>query len=260
MQNSEQMKIHEFDNGVKVYDYHLLAIQRERYKRRNVHEEDEEDVFLSIVKKLPPGALYVNVGSAIGYYPLLARRLRADLRIHCFEPLPRHLRYFRENIVLNGFAEHDFTIHKTAVSSATGTARFKDSSYASALSLNVSNKPSKRNLIKNWIGLIFGKDSASSFLKVATVRLSEISGLTQSSKIDFLQMDIQGFEEPVLNAYFSTSVEQRCMVSHFLVGTHGLSIHRKCRSYFENSGFKIQHDEQDTQHQPDGILYAALAI
>ena len=254
------MKIHEFDNGVKVYDYHLLAIQRERYKHRNVHEEDEEDIFISIVKKLPPGALYVNVGSAIGYYPLLARTLRADLKIHCFEPLPRHLRYFRENIVLNGFAERDFAIHKIAVSSSTGTAAFKDNSYASSLSLKESNKLSKRNLIRSWIELFLGKDLASSFFKVATVKLSEISDFTQSSKIDFLQMDIQGFEEPVLSAYFSTSVEQRPMVSQFLVGTHGLSIHRKCRSFFENSGFQIRHDEQDPQHQPDGILYAALAI
>ena len=38
-------KEHLFDNGVKVFDYQLLPIQRERYKKRNVHEEDEEDLF-----------------------------------------------------------------------------------------------------------------------------------------------------------------------------------------------------------------------
>jgi hypothetical protein len=39
-------KEHLFDNGVKVFDYQLLPIQRERYKKRNVHEEDEKDFLI----------------------------------------------------------------------------------------------------------------------------------------------------------------------------------------------------------------------
>jgi len=45
--------IHEFDSGIKVYDSHLLDIQRIRYEKRNVHEEDEEDIFIEIIETLP---------------------------------------------------------------------------------------------------------------------------------------------------------------------------------------------------------------
>jgi hypothetical protein len=32
--------------GVKVYDDHLTPVQKERYKKANVHEAEEEDLFI----------------------------------------------------------------------------------------------------------------------------------------------------------------------------------------------------------------------
>jgi len=45
----------------------------------------------------------VSLGSAIGYYALLAKYTCSNIKIHCFEPLDRHRRYLEENIELNGF-------------------------------------------------------------------------------------------------------------------------------------------------------------
>lgn len=101
-------KEHLFDNGVKVYDHQLLPIQRERYKSRNVHEEEEEDLFVKIIGGLHKDAVYVSVGTAIGYYPLLAKRLKNDINVHCFEPLPLHLEYLKENMELNGWRHPRF--------------------------------------------------------------------------------------------------------------------------------------------------------
>ena len=42
--------IHSFDNGVRVCDDHLLDEQRERYRKRNVHEAEEEDIFVDLVR------------------------------------------------------------------------------------------------------------------------------------------------------------------------------------------------------------------
>lgn len=70
--------IHVFDNGVKVYDDHLLAVQRQRCRKRNIHEADEEDIFAAIVRSLPADGCLVNIGAAIGYYAILAKRLVAD--------------------------------------------------------------------------------------------------------------------------------------------------------------------------------------
>ena len=66
-------KVHEFDNGVRVFDDHLMPAQRERYRKRNVHEADEEDLFIEVVSALPDDGCFVNIGTAIGYYAILAR-------------------------------------------------------------------------------------------------------------------------------------------------------------------------------------------
>lgn len=252
------MKIHEFDNGIKVFDDQLTKIQRERYGHKNVHEEDEEEIFLSVVRNLPEGAVYVNVGAAIGYYPLLAKKLRGDLQIHCFEPLPIHLEYFRRNMKLNGFSENDFTLHEIAISSDSGEAMFRDNSYGSSLaSESKKPKPLKRR-IKDAIKQILGKPASNRAFKVGTLKLSEASSLVKTDRIDLLQMDIQGFEEPVLKTYFADYGEKCLKVVTFLIGTHGPEIHAKCKSYLEAGGFHIQHDEQDTENQPDGILLGSL--
>ncbi len=75
-------KIHVFENGVKVYDRHLTKLQRERYRKCNVHEADEEHRFKKIISAVPTDGCFVNVGCAIGYYVVLARKLSPGLTIH----------------------------------------------------------------------------------------------------------------------------------------------------------------------------------
>ena len=41
--------IHTFDNGVRVYEDQLWAGQRARYEKRNVHEAEEEDIFVELI-------------------------------------------------------------------------------------------------------------------------------------------------------------------------------------------------------------------
>lgn len=255
-------KAHQFDNGVKVYDDQLLEVQRERYQSCNVHEEDEEEVFVSCIRGLPGGAVYVNVGTAVGYYPLLARSLRDDLRVHCFEPLPRHLKYLRENIALNGYREEWFHIHPLAVSTEAGKARFVDNSYGSSLSSG-SGSPGKKDksgvrIAKEALLGLMGNAVRGREITVSSISLAGIFEEIGSDTVDFLQMDIQGFEEPVLASYFSEQNRGRGTIQRILVGTHGKGIHLKCRSHLEGAGYRIVHDEQDTQHQPDGILLAEL--
>ncbi len=253
-------KIHEFDNGIKVLDYHLLQGQRERYKKCNVHEEDEEKIFLSIVKSLPENATYVNVGAAIGYYPLLTRKNRPDIAIHCFEPLPRHLKYFRENIKLNGYEEDDFQVYDLAISSDSGSAEFVDNAYGSSLYSNdgFRQRKSLSRIMKDIIKKILRMHVGGKVIHVRTLGLFEIYKEIGCKKIDLLQMDIQGFEESVLHSHFSQESHSNIEIINFLIGTHGPDIHDKCRTCLQEAGYEIIHDEQDTQNQPDGILLASL--
>ena len=110
--------VHVFDNGVKVYDDHLTPIQRDRYRRRNVHEAEEEDIFIEILQTIPPDGCFANIGCAIGYYPLLAKRLIPGRTIHAIEPLERHRAFFVENIALSGQKQSSFIIHTEGISSS----------------------------------------------------------------------------------------------------------------------------------------------
>jgi FkbM family methyltransferase len=252
-------KLHKFENGVTVCDAHLLEVQRARYAKRNVHEEDEEDVFTAIIRDLPKNACFVNVGTAIGYYPLLARRIRSDLSIHCFEPLPRHLNYLRKNIKLNGLKLSDFGIHELAVSSEPGKIEFMDQSYSSSIvhGNECEKNSTGKGLATRILNRLMGKPITGETLSVNAIGMADIFKVVQTKEIDFLQMDIQGFEEPVLRKFFEENLNKGGEIHSFLVGTHGKEIHRNCCALFENNGYVLHHDEQATKNQPDGIIYCS---
>ena len=128
--------VHVFDNGVRVYRHQLLDIPLEQYRKRNVHEEnegDEEDLFVQLIGAVPKDVVFLSLDTAIGYYALLAKRLRPALRIYCFEPLSRHRLFFAENIELNGFRATDFAVYPLAVSPRKGRFALVDQSFGSFL-------------------------------------------------------------------------------------------------------------------------------
>jgi FkbM family methyltransferase len=248
-----ERKIHQFDNGIRVYDDHLLDEQRKRYAERNVHEADEEEFFITVIRSLPPQGCFVSVGAAIGYYILLARQLAPRLTIHAFEPLPRHEKYFWENVSLNGYSSSDFHFHPEAVAASDGYARLEDASFGSRLntpSLILRLKRLARQVL-NRLGFKHYKVMDS--IRVKTVSLASAVQVAGGS-VDLLQMDIQGFEFQVLNA--GLPVLQSGSVKTFLIGTHGAAIHQSCLQILLRCGYTIELEQQQSPHQPDGILLA----
>ena len=174
-----------------------------------------------------------------------------------FDPLPKHLGYLRERIALNGFGEEDFTIHELAVSDASGKAKLNCQGYGSALSSDPSDRGRRtlkhrvKDFIKRWL------DKGPKQITTRAITLIEVFQQIGVKKIDLLQMDIQGFEERVLCAYFTGGeIPIGSGVDRFLIGTHSKSIHENCRSFLRQTGYEILCDEQATLNQPDGILAA----
>ena len=250
--------IHEFDNGVKVYEDQLLATQKERYAKRNVHEAEEEDLFIKLIQTLPVSACYVNVGSAIGYYVLLAKLLSPELTIHAVEPLGRHLNFFRENIELNGFREEDFHIHTIGIGRLKGEMLFVDRGYASRLVYtngkglgtffrHLFQRPDDKSIPQN----------DESTVKINTITLDHLSE-SISKPIDLLQMDVQCLEADVLLS--GKNALQNGLIKTFLIGTHRTYIHEECIRILNRFDYVIERDEYDTKEQPDGILLASKGI
>lgn len=228
--------IHTFANGVRVYDDHLLPVQRERYASNNVHEAEEEEIFKGMIAAMPPDSIYVDVGAAVGYYCILAWMIRPELRIVAVEALARHRALMRENMGLNGLAEGAFQFVHEAISATPGELEFVDASYGSYLL-----GPGKN-----------GKNA--SVEKVQAITLPQLCR-SLSQPVGLLQMDIQGEELNVLRHYASEHPDGGT-IRQFLIGTHGKELHVACRRILQQMGYAIFADDPKPAHQPDGILAA----
>ncbi|MGI8889660.1 MAG: FkbM family methyltransferase [Chthoniobacterales bacterium] len=252
-------EIHTFDNGVRVFEDQLLEEQRVRYRKRNVHEAEEEEIFLDLLGRLPPQGCYVDVGAAIGYYLILARRLAPQLQIHGFEPLERHRRFLRENLTLNGLTNADLVIHEEGLTSSAGSETFMDRGYSSRLAPTTVKQPISLSLRwKRFLEKVGLRQPRNEFLTVTTTTLDQVARQIDRP-IDLLQMDVQGLEVEVLKG--GTDTLQSGAVKTFLIGTHGrargLTLHQDCRELLLANDYRIEIDEADTKEQPDGILVAS---
>ena len=256
--------IHTFDNGVKVYDSHLMPAQRERYRERNVHEADEEDIFTDIITAIPADGRYVNIGSAIGYYVILARKLSPELDVHAVEPLERFRSYFRENLLLNGLTEDDITVHPLGVSGKQGRTVFVAKGFESRVVQDEEQSLSLRRLInttRDVIKVLLGKLGVKRYAEGAGEQ-TVIDSITLDtlvdrvgSPIDVVQMDVQGLETAILGS--GKASLKNSSIRTFIIGTHGKRIHQQCLDMLTGSGYEIEYEEADTPHQPDGIIVAS---
>jgi FkbM family methyltransferase len=251
-------KIHIFDNGVKVYDYHLLPAQRERYKKRNVHEADEEDIFIEIINSIPTYGCFVNIGSAIGYYPILAKKLSSNLTIHAFEPLKAHKKHFFENIMLNDLRLEDFCFYQKGISFSGGLTSFLEQGFGSKI-VNIIEKKTLKSRIKLAIKILLTQIGIkhyklSKITKINTITLDKLMDEIGKSA-DLLQMDVQGLEVDILNGGLRSLHNGN--VKTFLVGTHGKKRHQECLNILKEYRYAIEFENGETTNQPDGIIVAS---
>ena len=260
-------KIHEFDNSVRVYDDHLMPAQRQRYKIRNVHEADEEDMFVKIISSVPDNGCFVNIGTAIGYYAILAKKLSPQLHVHAVEPLQSFRAYMRENILLNDLADEDFIIHPCAVGALEGRVSFLEKGYESQLLVKKDDEGvihrsamKIKDMLKALLGSIGVKRyAAGSGTKSETDSVTLETLYNQvGQQVDVMSMDVQGLELDILSG--GESVLERADVKTYIIGTHGRAIHQKCINMLQSKGYTIEYDEEDTQHQPDGVVVASKGV
>ncbi|WP_198804926.1 FkbM family methyltransferase [Leptolyngbya sp. BL0902] len=257
---TETALVHQFNNGIKVYEKHLTDAQKARYQKHNLHEPLEEEIFLKIINSIPEGGCYLNIGAAIGYYALLAKQQSPSLDIHAFEPLETHRNYFRENILLNTFSEGDFHIYAEGISSSSSSQDFVESSYGSKIalgfnstrSLTARTKLGLRRLAKRLlISLKLRKKEKTVKINTTTIdAFSEHLG----KPVDLCQMDIQGLEIEALTG--ASQAMESGKVKVFIIGTHGLFCHQKVIEILSSFDYSIEFEDFTPSDQPDGIVVA----
>ncbi len=228
--------VHTFSNGLMVYDAHLLQLQRERYANRNVHEEEEEDVFVQLISSCEGESTFVNVGAAIGYYCILAAKLKPSIPIVAVEPLGRHRGYLEENCRLNGLLNSRFRVVPNAICAVAGPIELADRDYSSS---------------------VLHSGHTAQDCAVEQVQGTTLSNLCKEvgGAIGLLQMDIQGEELNVLKEYASV-YPIGGPIGQFLIGTHSLDLHIGCRAVLVEMGYTVICDISNPRHQPDGVIAA----
>ena len=65
-------EVHVFDNGLRIMNDALIEEQRIRYAVQNLHEPEEEGLFVQTIREFDTeNPIFVSVGAGIGYYVIL---------------------------------------------------------------------------------------------------------------------------------------------------------------------------------------------
>lgn len=165
----------------------------------------------------------VDVGANVGYFSLFMLSNNQRTKIFAFEPMPMNYtlleKYCNEN------SSYDFTPVNKAVSQQNGTIVL---SYDATDSYTTSAG-------------VFNGDRESDRLEVATTTLTSIMGNYKLDKIDFLKLDCEGSEYPIIYNAPSAVLEK---ISALAIETHPGKSERENKnslvSHLRQHGFKIQ--------------------
>ncbi len=211
---------------------------------------------------VPSQGVFVDVGAAIGYYVILAKRISPQLEIHAFEPFGLFRKYLRENLTLNQIDRDEVVLHSTALSSRPGTALFRKAGFGSSLVDEASGTLGKlahglaRILRVQGAAPSAPRSGAMGPMRQTRVSTTTVDALAASrpGPIDLAKIDVQGWELEVLRG--AAQAIERGLVRTWLVGTHSRRLHADCLRFLSRRGCEVLFEEVELSHQPDGIIVA----
>lgn len=121
------------------------------------------------------GANFLEVGANIGYYALLEATNLTEGKVIAFEPDPRNVELLKKNIELND-VDDKVKVYPYAASDESAT-----------LPLHLNERTNVSNFVH--------KDNSIDTINVKSVRLDDFP---QIDEIDFVRMDVEGYECKVL--------------------------------------------------------------
>lgn len=138
---------------------------------RHPFELDEVNLVRQLVR---PGQIVLDVGANIGYYTLLVSRLvGAAGRVHAFEPDPSNVAILRRNLADNQC--HNVMVHQVAVGNTDAT-------------IGLYRCADNAGMHRVYESVCCGDDAVD----VRSVVLDQV--MRDESQIDFIKMDIEGYE------------------------------------------------------------------
>lgn len=141
---------------------------------------NEADDVEAVISSLPSRAGVVDVGTNFGVYALFAALTVEDARVVAFEPVPNAFELLERNCAQNEFADRVVCVRK-AVADYDGTAEFFVASDSSFSGLRDT-----------------GRSPAQNRMDVDVTTLDSSPEAAALETVDFLKIDVEGFEAAVL--------------------------------------------------------------
>ncbi|WP_435134001.1 FkbM family methyltransferase [Formosa sp. A9] len=155
-------------------------------------EFEYSDIFEKISKNID---IFLDIGSNIGYYSILASKSNPKIKAYAFEPAIGPKYYLKKNIELNHF-QNNIKLLDFAISNSTGeidfyevqNKKYKYLKHNLAGEGNAGTKTKSRNFVLN---------------KVKSTTLSNFIKCNDLKKIDLIKIDTEGTETIILNSGLS---------------------------------------------------------
>jgi len=200
-----------------VLDLKDLGISRELalYK---IYEKNSTN---QLKKILAPGMKIVEIGANIGYYALIEAKLIGEQgHIYAFEPSPYSLSFLKRNIKLNNY--HNIEVFQKAIGAENTKSRFF-----------IADKSNLSSFIK--------REGTVDNIEVEIIKLDDF---LKNKKVDFIRMDIEGYEKEVLKGLENT-LSKEDAPKYLFIEIHSVLLHKKNSSaekiirYLEEFGYSV---------------------
>lgn len=129
---------------------------------------------------LRPDAVVIDAGGNIGLTAILLAVLAPQGHVHVFEPLPSNAEHLRRNIAANGIG--NCTINAVALGSQTGVIAMHNTGSASHVA------------VESETGNLLTRDAL-----IPMTTLDRYASEQNLGRVDFVKIDVEGFEPAVLH-------------------------------------------------------------
>jgi len=179
---------------------------------------------------------FLDIGSNIGYYSLLAAKTNPEIKAYAFEPAIGPKYYLEKNIRINNFKDAIHLID-IALSNTIGqidfyeveNSKYSYLKYNLAGEGNTGTKTTSRNFIKN---------------KVQTTTLTDFVTKKNIQQIDLIKIDTEGTEIDILNSGKDVILQHSPIV---ICETLFNSIENELDTFFKSLDYQFYN------HTPEGL-------
>lgn len=218
--------VKEIQGSKMVLDLNDQGISRE-LAVYGCHEKNSTQQTKSILR---PGMTVLEVGANIGYYALMEAKIVGNQgKVFAFEPSPYNFNLLQANIELNGY--RNIETFPKAIGDKEGRAMF----YVAGRS-NLSGFIKRDDMASMYRG---GKED------VVEVEVVRLDNFLRDKKVDFIRMDVEGFETEILKGMEKT-LSSKSAPAYFFIEVHSELLHKKNSSagalvgYLKHYGYEVE--------------------